>query len=122
MLLLGDLIFSQPTHVLAQELAGTTVRNDKDRRRKVYRYTMCLSNPFPGSSLSHVPDHHFVEILFQFMTLIPRYPRRRNDFLALIAIDTARKWNHFANGLAPWEGEYDRTNEGKVALCDGIRG
>lgn len=71
--MVGDLMFSQPTQTLLDELAG--------HGRKVYRYTFALSNPFSGSPLSYVAGHHFVEILYLFLTLTERYPTHRNKFL-----------------------------------------
>jgi len=96
----------------------------KERRRKIYRYTLSLTNPFPGSERSYVTGHHGVDNHFQFLNLLERYPRRRNDFTAKQAIEMARRWIIFSNGKEPW-GEYirqRRMDREKIAVCDDIRG
>jgi hypothetical protein len=131
MLLLGDLFLSEPMEMLADTLAGsryveraTGKDEGEERRRKVYRYTLSLTNPLPGSECSYVAGHHGVDNYFQFLNLLERYPRRRDDFFAKQAIEMARRWIFFANGKEPW-GEYmppKQGGEGKIAVCDDIRG
>jgi hypothetical protein len=79
-----------------------TARRDA-KKRKVYRYSFGLSNPFPGSSFSFAVGHHFVEILFVFLTLLDRYPTHRNGWLGRQARETARRWVTFAHGQEPWD-------------------
>ncbi|KIX92188.1 uncharacterized protein Z520_12069 [Fonsecaea multimorphosa CBS 102226] len=126
--LIGDMFFSVPIHRLVTHLARQNIAtsNSGAPKRKVYRYCFGLSNPFPGSDHSFVPGHHFVEILFVFLTLLDRYPTHRNKWLERQARETARKWVLFANGEAPWDeymvAESGDTNNAKVAVCDDIRG
>ncbi|OAP60918.1 hypothetical protein AYL99_05920 [Fonsecaea erecta] len=130
--LIGDMLFSVPIHRLASRLArqnttATSNNNNGDTSaRKVYRYCFGLSNPFLGSDHSFVTGHHFVEILFVFLTLLDRYPTYRGRWLERQARETARKWILFAYGQSPWDeyvvGEDGDTNEAKIAVCDDIRG
>ncbi|OQV01425.1 hypothetical protein CLAIMM_06789 [Cladophialophora immunda] len=126
--LIGDMFFSVPIHRLVTRLARqNTAAGDGDApKRKVYRYCFGLSNPFPGSDHSFVTGHHFVEILFVFLTLLDRYPGHRDRWLERQAKETARKWILFANGQAPWDeymiDESGDTNSAKMAVCDDIRG
>ncbi|VUC23416.1 unnamed protein product [Clonostachys rosea] len=121
-LLLGDLIFSTPCHELGKRL--TAQRDEK--KRNVYRYSFCLSNPFPGSICSFAPGHHFVDILFVFLTLQERYPTHRNNWAARQAQETARRWITFANGHTPWDpcftGAEASETETKIAICDDLSG
>ncbi|KAH8729924.1 Alpha/Beta hydrolase protein [Ilyonectria robusta] len=87
----GDVMFSLPCHKLLQ----TATRS----RKQVYRYTLSLRNPFPGSFFSGVLGHHFIELAYQFMTLMDRFPlQKQRD----ISIGFARKWTAFAYGEEPW--------------------
>ena len=121
-LLVGDAMFSWPCHELVNVL-GSQVSGKK---RNVYRYSFCLSNPFPGTPFNFVTGHHFVEILFLFLTLLDRYSSRRNGWLARQAKDTARRWITFANGHAPWEPYIVSSNgssdDSKIATCDDLVG
>ncbi|MCJ1296497.1 hypothetical protein MMC34_008063 [Xylographa carneopallida] len=114
---MGDLLFSEPTHSLANALSDSA----SGEKRKVYRYTFGLPNPFPGSMYSYVVGHHFIDVLYLFMTLDLRYPPHRDNFYARQATDMARKWIRFGNGLPPWPNEYD-AREGNIAVCDDLRG
>lgn len=75
--------------------------------KTLYRYNLTLRNPFPGSLFYGVAGHHFVELLFQFMTLLERYP---TPGLREISTEFARKLIKFANGEAPWS-PYEAENE-----------
>ena len=123
--LIGDLLLSQPIHRLANHLALESATNPS-QKRKIYRYSFGLTNPIAGSDHSFVTGHHFVEILFLFLTLLGRYPRHREGWLAAQAKETARKWILFANGKEPWD-EYIvsqplQTASAKIAICDDLRG
>ncbi|KIW18746.1 hypothetical protein PV08_03035 [Exophiala spinifera] len=118
-LLVGDMMFSG----MIQRLTTTLAR---DKSRKVYRYAFGLSNPFVGSNHSFVTGHHYVEILFIFLTLLDRYPRHRDNWLAKQACETAKRWITFAHGQAPWD-EYtleagQDEMQGKIAICDDFKG
>ncbi|MCJ1398584.1 hypothetical protein MMC11_001784 [Xylographa trunciseda] len=114
---MGDLLFSEPTHSLANALSDSA----SGKKRKVYRYTFGLPNPFPGSMYSYVVGHHFVDVLYLFMTLDLRYPTHRDNFYSRQATEMARKWIRFGNGLPPWPKGYD-TIDGNIAVCDDLRG
>lgn len=121
----GDLMLSEPIHRLANHLALQSATNSS-KKRKIYRYSFGLSNPIPGSDHSFVTGHHFLEILFLFLTLLDRYPRQRGGWWAAQAKETAKKWILFANGKEPWD-EYivpqpGRTDKAKIAICDDLRG
>jgi carboxylesterase type B len=121
-LLLGDLMFSAPCHELGRRLANQS----EGRKRNVYRYSFCLSNPFPGSICNFAPGHHFVEILFLFLTLQERYPTHRDGWAARQARGTARRWIAFANGRAPWDPCFTDgstgEDEARIAICDDLSG
>lgn len=80
-----------PAHKIARALARTN--------KRVYRYTLSLRNPFHGSIFGNVLGHHFVDLLYQFMTLLERYPEERQK---TASIQFARYWLQFGNGNAPW--------------------
>ena len=121
---IGDLLFSAPIHRLANILADTGASGVK---RKIYRYSIALSNPFAGSTHSFAPGHHFIEILYLFLTLLDRYPTRRGRWLERQARETARRWITFAHGQAPWDeyrvpaGSSDASGA-KIAIADDIHG
>jgi hypothetical protein len=69
------------------------------KRKKIYRYNLELRNPFPGSMFYGVAGHHFIELLFQFQTLLERYPTTR---LRQISTEFARRLIKFAIGDSPW--------------------
>ncbi|KIW67235.1 hypothetical protein PV04_06500 [Phialophora macrospora] len=127
MYLVGDVLLSQPIHHMANELAlQTATASGSAMKRKVYRYSFGLTNPFPGSEHSFVTGHHFVEILFLFLTLLDRYPRHRNGWLANQAKESAKRWIMFAHRKEPWD-EYivhqaSGTGDAKIAVCDDVRG
>jgi carboxylesterase type B len=124
---IGDTLFSAPINKLASILARTAAPEAGVKKRKVYRYSIALSNPFVGSTHSYAPGHHFVEILFLFLTLLDRYPTRRGKWLEQQARETARRWITFANGREPWE-EYrispdgKDASEAKIAIADDLHG
>ncbi|KPI36645.1 Para-nitrobenzyl esterase [Cyphellophora attinorum] len=124
MTLAGDMWLSEPIHRQAQQLAGHKL--DGNSKRKIYRYSFGPSNPFPGSTQSHVTGHHFIEILFVFLTLLDRYPKHRDRWLQRQAEETAKRWILFANGKEPWEeykiDEQHDARDAMIAICDDIRG
>ncbi|KEF61326.1 uncharacterized protein A1O9_02891 [Exophiala aquamarina CBS 119918] len=116
--LMGDLIFSA-------EIERLTKRLGLDEHRKIYRYSFGLSNPIPGSLHSFATGHHFIDILFLFLTLIDRYPTHRNNYYRGQAIETARRWISFAHGQAPWEAyttKSDGVPNAKIAICNDLVG
>jgi carboxylesterase type B len=127
MYFVGDMLFSQPIHNMATELAlKSATSSGSARKRKIYRYSFGLTNPFPGSEHSFVTGHHFVEVLFLFLTLLDRYPQHRDRWLENQAKETAKRWIMFANGKGPWD-EYvvhqsSGTGDARIAVCDDIRG
>lgn len=110
----GDFAFSEPVDKVARGLASST-------DHKVYRCQVCLSNPFSGSMYSYVSGHHFVELMYLFLTYLERFPTHRNNFFAKVARDIARKWIGFANGTAPWA-EYREGNGYSIGIFDDLRG
>ncbi|KAL4866196.1 Alpha/Beta hydrolase protein [Aspergillus spectabilis] len=116
LVILGDLVFSEPTHSAAIAVAQTG-------RQRIYRWQFGLQNPFPGSIFSYTTGHHFVELLYQFMTLTARFPTHRNNFLQRQAEEMARSWIRFANGLPPMPGAkpYD-VETGSIMICDMLHG
>lgn len=130
---IGDLVFSAPVHEMANHLSWKACT---DGTRRIYRYCFGLSNPFLGSTLGYIPGHHFVEILYVFLTLLDRYPTRRDHWIEKQARETAKRWVSFANGQAPWtKYEVSRTATGtsgqegmievkdaKIAIADDIHG
>ncbi|KAF3903080.1 Cholinesterase [Orbilia brochopaga] len=124
MYLVGDIHFQEPTEQMANDLAAAyTQENDNNnaRRQKVFRYQFNLPNLFPGSPFSFVVGHHFVEMLYQFLTFTERYPRHRDDFYTRQATDMACRWIAFANGQDPWP-EYRSYDGFKIAICDDVNG
>ncbi|KAF2454726.1 Alpha/Beta hydrolase protein [Lineolata rhizophorae] len=103
--------------------AVTLARHNQtsSKKKRVYRYNMCISNPFTGSELSVIAGHHFVDVLYLFLTLTFRTPSQRDRFYARMAVEMGRKWILFGNGLPPWEAEYDAEN-GNIAVLDDWRG
>jgi hypothetical protein len=109
----------EPTHALAWSLAANEQQrsNKLSPSKKLYRYNLTLRNPFPGSPLYSIAGHHFIELLFQFMTLRERYPTPR---LQDISTDFARRLIKFANGEAPWSPyEADKQHIAVVSSRDG---
>ena len=99
-----------PCHNIAKSLTQST--------KKIYRYTISLRNPFPGSIFSEVLGHHFVDLVYMFMTLLERFPRERQR---LASVDFARYWITFANGLPPWPAFTLEDGE-KIAVADSREG
>jgi hypothetical protein len=62
-------------------------------KKKVYRYTTTMRNPFPGSAFHQIPGHHFIDILFLFQTLRERYPSER---LRDLSEEFGKRWIRFA--------------------------
>ncbi|KAJ5153769.1 Carboxylesterase type B [Penicillium coprophilum] len=116
MVIMGDLIFSEPTHAAAVAVA-------RGGRQRLYRWQFGLPNPFPGSVFSYNMGHHFVELMYQFMTLAGRFPPHRNHFLRRQGEEMARSWIRFANGLPPMPDAkpYD-LEEGSIMICDMLHG
>ncbi|KAL4983722.1 Alpha/Beta hydrolase protein [Aspergillus falconensis] len=114
--IMGDVVFSEPTHSAAIAVAQAG-------RQLVYRWQFGLQNPFPGSILSYTVGHHFVELMYQFMTLTARFPTHRNHFLRRQAEQMARSWVRFANGLPPMPDAkpYD-LESGSIMICDMLHG
>lgn len=114
--ILGDFIFSEPTHSVANAVAQAG-------RQRLYRWQFALPNPFPGSMFSYTTGHHFVELMYQFMTLTARFPTHRNHFLRRQAEEMARSWIRFAHGLPPMPGAkpYD-LKRGSIMICDILQG
>jgi hypothetical protein len=113
--LMGDLMFSEPIDKLAASLGSSS------SRKKIYRYTQTLRNPFQGSLLHQIPGHHFIELLFLFQTLRERYPSQK---LRDISEEYGKRWIKFAAGEEPWE-EYrrgGRNEEGKMIVINGRTG
>ena len=117
MYLMGDVIFSEPIHKLANSLAVQM----GPRKKKVYRYTMTMRNPFPGSPLHQIPGHHYIDLLFLFGTLMDRYPTQR---LRDLSTEFGRRWLRFGAGLEPWA-EYEITgmeHDGQIMVISGTEG
>ncbi|KAF7558986.1 hypothetical protein G7046_g5167 [Stylonectria norvegica] len=118
----GDMMFSAPYDMLSNALSSHKEGNG----RNIYRYSFGLTNPFFGSPISYVTGHHFVEILFVFLTLLDRYPTHRNNWAAHQAQETARRWITFANGQEPWDSyripENGQVADAKISICDDLRG
>ncbi|KAL4864164.1 Alpha/Beta hydrolase protein [Aspergillus spectabilis] len=116
MILMGDLVFSEPTHTAAIAVARAS-------RHRIYRWQFCLQNPFPGSTLSYTAGHHFVELMYQFMTLTARFPTHRYHFLRRQAEQMARSWIRFANGLPPLPDAKPFDLETRsIMICDMLHG
>ena len=118
----GDMVFSGQYHILARVLA----QHASKTKRKIYRYSFAMSNPFPGTFFSFSPGHHFLEILFIFLTFLDRYPTHRDNWAARQAKETASRWIAFANGNEPWDpyvsGSNMKIDDARIAICDDIRG
>jgi hypothetical protein len=110
--LMGDIMFSQPIHKLSRALASQNEANKK----KIYRYTQTVRNPFPGGLLHQIPAHHFIETMFLFGTLRHRYPSQR---LKELSDEYGRRWIKFTYGLSPWE-EY--AEDEKIVVIEGRAG
>ena len=105
----GDMWLVEPIHRMADIVSH-------DPNKKVYRYTFCLTNPWPGTDCSFVTGHHYIELFFIFLTLLERFPKGRNRFLEKQAKETARRWITFANAKEPWA-RYEGTKK-ISAVCD----
>jgi hypothetical protein len=114
MYLLGDFAISEPAHNLSRALTTKS-------KKKIYRYTMTMRNPFPGSSLHQIPAHHFIELLFLFGTLRERYPTQRSKDLS---DEFGKRWLKFGVSIGPWdEYKFDGSEEdGKLMLISGAEG
>lgn len=115
MFLMGDVAFSEPSHKLATKLASVPQKISK----QVYRYTLTLRNPFPGSPYHQIPGHHFIDVLFLFGTLQFRYPMQRQRDLST---EFMKRWLLFGTGQEPWDQHViDGSNEeGKIMVVDGL--
>ncbi|KAF5962787.1 carboxylesterase, type B [Fusarium bulbicola] len=57
------------------------------------------AQPFPGSFFYGVLGHHFIELVYQFMTFMERLPlQRQRD----VCVGFVRRWTAFAYGEEPW--------------------
>ena len=115
--LVGDIVFNEPMLSLCDHLATMT-------SKPIYRYTLALSNPFPGPHHdSHVAGPHAVDMLYLFNTLTTRYPVHRDKFYERQAREMGRRWIAFAYGKDPWERYLpDQDHGGKLAICDDLVG
>ncbi|OQE77540.1 hypothetical protein PENNAL_c0060G03466 [Penicillium nalgiovense] len=115
-IMIGDLLMTEPTH-------STAIAVAKSGRKRLYRWQFGLPNPFHGSVFSYSTGHHFVELMYQFMTLAGRLPTYRNHFLRRQGEEMARSWIRFANGLPPMPRAkpYD-LEEGSIMTCDMLHG
>jgi hypothetical protein len=115
--LMGDIMFSEHSHKLVNYLAS--VPQASPNKKKVYRYTMTMRNPFPGSTLHQIPGHHFIDMLFLFQTLRERYPTKR---LRDLSEEFGKAWMRFGAGKEPW-GEF-KSGEGeeKIMVFNGVDG
>lgn len=66
---------------------------------------------------------HFVELMYQFMTLVRGLPMHRNHFLRRQGEEMARSWIQFTSGLPPMAGAkpYD-LEEGSIMICNMLQG
>lgn len=108
--LMGDVMFSSPTHNLAQSLASSSNKN-------IYRYSQMIRNPFPGSPLYHVSGPHSIDNFFLFGTLRERYPTQK---LRDLSEEFGKRWLRFAVGLEPRSG-YVKGDE-KIMVIHGRSG
>ncbi|KAI1029101.1 hypothetical protein LB504_012970 [Fusarium proliferatum] len=98
-----------PCHILSKELWKSG--------KKQYRCILSLRNPFPGSFFSGVLGHHFIELVYQFMTFMERLPlQRQRD----VCVGFVRRWTAFAYGEEPWS-QYTWVDE-TVAVADSREG
>ncbi|KAH9224255.1 Alpha/Beta hydrolase protein [Leptodontidium sp. 2 PMI_412] len=116
--LAGDLTFSQSTHSLTNSYALKQKKQQQlSSHKTIYRYSLELRNPFPGSIFYGVAGHHFIELLFQFQTLKERYP---TDRLRAISTEFSQRLIKFAVGAAPWSPyEADEQRIAVVSSRDG---
>ncbi|KAG5795627.1 hypothetical protein H9Q69_005306 [Fusarium xylarioides] len=91
--------------------------NAKRSGKKQYRCILSLRNPFPGSFFSNILGHHFIELVYQFMTFMERLPlQRQRD----VCVGFVRRWTAFAYGEEPWS-QYTWVDE-TVAVADSREG
>jgi hypothetical protein len=107
---MGDIAFSEPAHKLATSLSLSS-------NKKVYRYTLTMRNPFPGSDLYQIPGHHFIDLLYLFRTLRDRYSRTKDKE---ISDEFGKRWLAFGAGKEPWD-EY-KEGEEKIMVVSGREG
>ncbi|KAH8749990.1 hypothetical protein BGZ57DRAFT_861255 [Hyaloscypha finlandica] len=100
-MLIGDVVFSAPSHHLLTALASSHPSGN------IYRYNNVLRNPFSGTTYYGVAGGHFVELAFQFMTLAERCP---HPALAETSTD-------FANRMAPWR-EFEKGEGAEHCGCE----
>ncbi|KAE9367251.1 alpha/beta-hydrolase [Stipitochalara longipes BDJ] len=115
--LIGDVIFSAPTHNLLTTLTSPSFPSENGRK-KIYRYNNALRNPFPGTPYYGVAGHHFVELAFQFLNFCERYPHPK---LVDVSVEFARRLVVFANGREPWE-EFEIRDGERIAVVNSGRG
>jgi carboxylesterase type B len=129
--LIGDVCFSQPMYALADALVKHNEPLSQGQRRHVYRYHVDMTNPVAkhGTALDGMRGHHFVDLLFLFLTLVDRYPDQpaiagQQKWLQKQAFAMAERWILFASGEMPWS-EYFSGGGGTdltIAECDDEHG
>lgn len=115
MYLMGDIMFSEPSHKFVNYLAS----QPSTHKKHAYRYTMTMRNPFPGSNLHQIPGHHFVDLLFLFQTLRERYPTKR---LRNLSEEFGKAWLRFGVGKIPWPEFKKGEGEEKIMVFNGVDG
>jgi len=115
--LMGDVAFSEAIHKLLNHLASQP--STSLVKKKVYRYTMTMRNPFPGSPLHQIPGHHFIDLLFLFQTLRDRYPTKK---LRKLSEEFGKAWLRFGAGLEPWKEFRKGENEESIMVFNGVDG
>ncbi|KAF5593504.1 alpha-L-rhamnosidase [Fusarium subglutinans] len=90
-----EVFYQQVEDALGAENAKRVLQSGK----KQYRCILSLRNPFPGSFYSNILGHHFIELIYQFMTFMERLPlQRQRD----VCVGFVRRWTAFAHGEEPW--------------------
>lgn len=115
--LVGDIVFSQPAHKLINHLASIPATSPL--KKKLYRYTMTMRNPFPGSNLHQIPGHHFIDLFFLFQTLQERYPSQK---LRDLSQEFGKAWLRFGVGKEPWEEFKKGEGEENIMVFNGVDG
>jgi hypothetical protein len=117
MYLMGDTLFSEPHHKFINYLASQA--STSPLKKKVYRCTMTMRNPFPGSTLHRIPGHHFIDLLFLFQTLRDRYPTKR---LRDLSEEFGKAWLRFGVGKEPWNEFKKGDEEEKIMVFNEVDG
>lgn len=105
-------------HELAEYLSEAPSSSKNGKKKKIFRYTNTMRNPFPGSNNYQVCGHA-IEMLYVFGNLLDRFPTDHGRELSLGFVDRFIK---FAYGEEPW-GQYVVENrERNIAVADGRMG